>query len=271
MSAGGVLLLPRLLVVVWGLLLPHSLLLVQVSGGEVMTWYKTQVSKGKLQTHTPTEITSNRIIECAVMASQDPGTRHLFCHPDAATCSFYDLKVEAGHDDSAIGPVQDCWTRHFNLCYSSEKIYEDGEIFVDSDSCKTFQCNAGTSTQLQDSRSSNVILLAEEECVFIEETEMTFDEARTICRTEGGDMYSGGDYESLQKHLGTKSYTEVWVGARSQAWLDGRPVTEWGPADPNGASDDCIRMRNENGVHEMMDASCSKLYPVLCHKGVSYS
>ncbi|KAK4301978.1 hypothetical protein Pmani_025910 [Petrolisthes manimaculis] len=149
MSAGGVLLLPRLLVVLWGLLLPHSLLLVQVSGMEVRTWYKTQVSKGKLEAMTPTEVTSQRIIECAVMASLDPETRHLFSHPDAATCSFYDLKVEAEHDDSAMGPVQDCWTRHFKLCYSSGRGYADGELFVDSVSCKMFECNAGVTTEIQ--------------------------------------------------------------------------------------------------------------------------
>ncbi|KAK4301979.1 hypothetical protein Pmani_025911 [Petrolisthes manimaculis] len=144
MSAGGVLLLPRLLVVVWGLLLPHSLLLVQVSGMEVRTWYKTQVSKGKLEAMTPTEITSQRIIECAVMASQDPET-HLFCHPDAATCSFYDIKVKAGHTDSS--PVQDCWTKHTNVCESGGQTYEEGETFVDSATCSTFLCSDGINVQ----------------------------------------------------------------------------------------------------------------------------
>ncbi|KAK3890354.1 hypothetical protein Pcinc_005732 [Petrolisthes cinctipes] len=173
MFAGGVL-LPRLLVVVWGLLLPHSLLLVQVSGGEVMTWYKTQVSKDKLQTQTPTDITPNRIIECAVMASQDPGTRHLFCHPDAATCSFYDLKVEAGHKDSAIGPVQDCWTRHPNESEASSVPFAD---------------------------------LVAQGCVFLNPTSRAFEEARSFCQSEGGDMYVTGDFTGLQQYLGANTFS----------------------------------------------------------------
>ncbi|KAK3868356.1 hypothetical protein Pcinc_026241 [Petrolisthes cinctipes] len=240
MSAGGVLLLPRLLVVVWGLLLPHSLLLVQVSGGEVMTWYKTQVSKDKLQTQTPTDITSNRIIECAVMASQNPGTRHLFCHPDAATCSFYDLKVEAGHKDSAIGPVQDCWTRHPNESEASSVPFAD---------------------------------LVAQGCVFLNPTLRTFDEARSFCQSEGGDMYVAGDFTGLQQYLGANTYSQVWVGGKNQVWLDGRSVTEdeWGTNDPDGGPNDCIRMREMNGdPHLMMDIGCDTGYPVMCQKGVAF-
>lgn len=112
MPAAGVLRLPRLLVVVWGLLLRHFLLLVEVSGVEVVPWYMVKVSQDTLQVQTPTELPCSSNIQCAVLASQDPESQHLFCLSDPNTCRIYDLQIPSERDESAKGPVQNCWTKH---------------------------------------------------------------------------------------------------------------------------------------------------------------
>ncbi|KAK3863311.1 hypothetical protein Pcinc_030911, partial [Petrolisthes cinctipes] len=54
---------------------------------------------------------------------------------------------------------------------------------------------------------ANVSLLVNEGCVFLEPTPMTFDDARTFCNGEGGDMYVAGNFKNLQEYLGTFSYS----------------------------------------------------------------
>ncbi|KAK3867127.1 hypothetical protein Pcinc_027385 [Petrolisthes cinctipes] len=88
-AVGGDILLPGLLVVVWGLLLYHVLLmLVQVSNATALTWYKVKVSQTTLQ--------SNEVLEVAAvndLVSAMIGTHQLFCCTDTGTCRFYDVIV----------------------------------------------------------------------------------------------------------------------------------------------------------------------------------
>lgn len=101
---------PRLLEFLLGLLLHHLLLLVQESSGEVVAWYNAQVSLTTLQDQVSTALLSKSDLESAVMVSVDQTTHQLFCCTDDSTCSLYDLAVSANHDDSASGPIQNCWT-----------------------------------------------------------------------------------------------------------------------------------------------------------------
>ncbi|KAK3890363.1 hypothetical protein Pcinc_005740 [Petrolisthes cinctipes] len=112
-GAGGDILLPRLLVVVWGLLLYHVLLmLVQVSDATVLTWYKVKVSQTTLQSNDILEVAAVNALRSAAIGSLNQETHQLFCCTDTGTCRFYDVIVVAGHDDSANGPVEECWTWH---------------------------------------------------------------------------------------------------------------------------------------------------------------
>ncbi|KAK3867129.1 hypothetical protein Pcinc_027387 [Petrolisthes cinctipes] len=112
-GAGGDILLPRLLVVVWGLLLYHVLLmLVQVSDATVLTWYKVKVSQTTLQSNEILEVAAVNALRSAAIGNLNQETHQLFCCTDTGTCRFYDVIVVAGHDDSANGPVEECWTWH---------------------------------------------------------------------------------------------------------------------------------------------------------------
>ncbi|KAK3867126.1 hypothetical protein Pcinc_027384 [Petrolisthes cinctipes] len=276
-GVGGDILLPRLLVVVWGLLLYHVLLmLVQVSDATALTWYKVKVSQTTLQSNEVLEVAAVNDLVSAMIGSQNQETHQLFCCTDTGTCRFYDVIVVAGHDDSASGPVEECWTWHLVIpkCNYGGIEYEDGDIFVDNESCHSLQCQTGEIVTLKERSPANVSLLVNEGCVFIEPTPMTFDNARNFCKGEGGDMYVAGNFKSLQEYLGTLSYSNVWVGARSRAWLDGRPVDidEWYTNEPDLSPDYCIRMRKYSyNPHFMFDQLCTTTYPVLCQKGVWYS
>ncbi|KAK4324241.1 hypothetical protein Pmani_005081 [Petrolisthes manimaculis] len=110
---GGDILLPRLLVVVWGLLLYHVLLmLVQVSDAKDLTWYNVKVSQTTLQSNEVLELANVNVLRSAMIGNLNQDTHQLFCCTDTGTCRFYDLLVVAGHDDSASGPVDQCWTWH---------------------------------------------------------------------------------------------------------------------------------------------------------------
>ncbi|KAK4320142.1 hypothetical protein Pmani_008977 [Petrolisthes manimaculis] len=115
-AVGGDSLLPRLLVVMWGLLLYHVLLmLIQVSDATVLTWYNVKVSQTTLQSNELPEVAAVNVLVSAMIGSQNQETHQLFCCTDTGTCRFYDLIVMAGHDDSASGPVEECWTWHSSL------------------------------------------------------------------------------------------------------------------------------------------------------------
>ncbi|KAK3888748.1 hypothetical protein Pcinc_007223 [Petrolisthes cinctipes] len=277
-GVGGDILLPRLLVVVWGVLLYHVLLmLVQVSDATVLTWYKVKVSQTTLQSNEVLEVAAVNDLVSAMIGSQNQKTHQLFCCTDTGPCRFYDVIVVAGHDDSANGPVEECWTWRSSKCNYGGIEYEDGDIFVDNVSCHSLQCQIGEMVTLKRTEPSpaNVSLLVNEGCVFIEPTPMTFDDARNFCKGEGGDMYVAGNFKSLQEYLGTLSYFDVWVGARSRAWLDGRPVEidEWfSEEEPNGPPNECICMKKYfDNPYLIFDHPCTYTYPVLCQKGVWYS
>ncbi|KAK3890359.1 hypothetical protein Pcinc_005736 [Petrolisthes cinctipes] len=276
-AVGGDILLPRLLVVVWGLLLYHVLLmLVQVSDATVLTWYKVKVSQTTLQSNEVLEVAAVNDLVSAMIGSQNQETHQLFCCTDTGTCRFYDVIVVAGHDDSANGPVEECWTWHPPIpkCNYGGIEYEDGDIVEGNVSCHRLQCQTGEMVTLKRTEPSpaNVSLLVNEGCVFIEPKPIAFDDARNFCKGEGGDMYVAGNFKSLQEYLGTLSYSDVWVGARSRAWLDGRPVDidEWYKNEPDGSPDECIRMRRPFGT-VLFDEPCTYTFPVLCEKGVWYS
>lgn len=110
-GGGGGFQLLRLMVVVWEIV-HHLLLLVQVSGGEVVVWYRAQVSQDTLTSSKFVPLMSTTAAAGALVASLDQKTYHLLCCPPDATCSLYGLIVGAGHNDSASGSVQDCWTWH---------------------------------------------------------------------------------------------------------------------------------------------------------------
>ncbi|KAK4315693.1 hypothetical protein Pmani_013092 [Petrolisthes manimaculis] len=115
-AVGGDIQLPRHLVVMWGLLLYHVLLmLIQVSDATVLTWYNVKVSQTTLQSNEIPEVAAINDLVSAIIGSQNQETHQLFCCTDTGTCRFYDLIVIAGHDDSASGPVEECWTWHTPL------------------------------------------------------------------------------------------------------------------------------------------------------------
>ncbi|KAK3890361.1 hypothetical protein Pcinc_005738 [Petrolisthes cinctipes] len=278
-GVGGDILLPRLLVVVWELLLYHVLLmLVQVSNATALTWYNVKVSQTTLQSNEVLEVAAVNDLVSAMIRSQNQETHQLFCCTDTGTCRFYDVIVVAGQDDSASGPVEECWTWHPPIpkCNYGGIEYKDGDIFEGNVSCHSLQCQTGEMVTLKRTEPSpaNVSLLVNEGCVFIEPTPMKFDVARNFCKGEGGDMYVAGNFKSLQEYLGTLSYSNVWVGARSRAWLDGRPVDieEWYSTEPDSSPGYCIRMTKYSyNPHFMFDQLCTTTYPVLCQKGVWYS
>lgn len=110
-GAGGGLQSFRIMLLVWQFL-HHLLLLVQVSGGQVVTWYRTQVSQDALALEKSFPVMSKTAAVGALVASLDKTTHNLLCCPHDSTCSLFGLIVAAGHNDSASGLVQDCWTWH---------------------------------------------------------------------------------------------------------------------------------------------------------------
>ncbi|KAK4310488.1 hypothetical protein Pmani_016404 [Petrolisthes manimaculis] len=130
-GSGGDILLPRLLVVVWGLLLYHVLLmLVQVSDATFITWYKVKVSQTTLlQSNKILELENVNIFRSAAIGNRNMDTHQLICCTDTGTCSFYHIIVVAGHDDSASGPVDQCYT----IWYPSPSEYQsEGRTFLDT-------------------------------------------------------------------------------------------------------------------------------------------
>lgn len=74
---------------------------------------------------------------------------------------------------------------------------------------KKLTCDLGakvTRLTVPTESESNVSALADEGCVFIESSPMTFDDARTFCKDAGGDMYAGGNFASLQEYFSTAGY-----------------------------------------------------------------
>ncbi|KAK4327500.1 hypothetical protein Pmani_002055 [Petrolisthes manimaculis] len=87
-------------------------MLVQVSDAKDLTWYKVKVSQTTLQSNEVLELANVSALRSAAIGSLNQDTHQLFCCTDTGTCRFYDLIVVAGHDDSASGPDDQCWTWH---------------------------------------------------------------------------------------------------------------------------------------------------------------
>ena len=58
------------------------------------------------------------------------------------------------------------------------------------------------------------------------------------------------------------------MGVKSRKWLDGRHVAldEWEVGEPNGAENDCSRMRADGGMHKLFDKDCLNTYFSLCKR-----
>ncbi|KAK3888772.1 hypothetical protein Pcinc_007189 [Petrolisthes cinctipes] len=115
--------------------------------------------------------------------------------------------------------------------------------------------------------------LLAKDCVHLERSHKTWEEARANCISLGGDLFVAGDYEGAREYL-KKEVNEglsnwPWVGVKGKLWLDDQQVSddEWDDDSPGSNNDSCSFL-HERGLEDMV--ACSSSTTSLCVKGSYY-
>ncbi|XP_072174209.1 macrophage mannose receptor 1-like [Diadema setosum] len=121
----------------------------------------------------------------------------------------------------------------------------------------------------------------ENNCYYINNTGITFDEAEQICVDYGGHLasiHSGGEMSFIELRLDKRDYY-IGLGDRDTegvyTWTDGTPFDyrNWDLNEPNdrGGTEECVHVRGPyvtpSGVWN--DVSCDALYSFICEKAAS--
>ncbi|XP_042229947.1 probable maltase-glucoamylase 2 [Homarus americanus] len=103
-------------------------------------------------------------------------------------------------------------------------------------------------------------------CVYLHHTAMNWVNAQAYCVQHGADLLVTHHFTALQQYLLPHSIHQIWVGVKSKKWLDGQNVAagEWKSGNPDGAADDCARMKGSGGMHLLADITCDSTFLVLC-------
>ncbi|XP_050707180.1 C-type lectin lectoxin-Phi2-like [Eriocheir sinensis] len=108
--------------------------------------------------------------------------------------------------------------------------------------------------------------------IYLETSEMTWDDARASCRERDGDLLVTKDFDDLEEYMENFDITDVWIGGRGLQWLDGTNVTshEWAESEPNDDEDACIKVKHYDSHVYLYDKKCCSTYESLCHLGAHY-
>jgi lectin-like protein len=113
-------------------------------------------------------------------------------------------------------------------------------------------------------------------CYFVSTEALPWQDARTACRTWGGDLVMM-DAPFEDAFVATLTTESVWIGGSDIAsdntylWADGRPMPfgqfgNWAPAQPDSfPGQDCIEKREEQ-FERWYDRPCTAPFPYVCEK-----
>ncbi|KAK8406769.1 hypothetical protein O3P69_007368 [Scylla paramamosain] len=224
-----------------------------------------KVSRATVEAETPRILPSATTLTCAIRATHDPRV-NLMCLHDA--CAHYSLAIWAGHDDSAEGSAVSCFTSL--SCESNEGTTgldgtSDQQACQRSPSEGTTVTTTPTTTPITSATFKNTTTL-EWNDIYYEESKNTWSDAREKCRKRGGDLLVTDDIRALSKYIKQNVGREVvWLGARGNSWLNGRPVmNDVGSSDES--SDDCIALKYD----ELNAENCNKVLVSLCILTIQY-
>ncbi|KAK3869722.1 hypothetical protein Pcinc_024950 [Petrolisthes cinctipes] len=152
----------------------------------------------------------------------------------------------------------------------------DGEFYV-NDNCSISVCQHNVLLPYQGSTAPNVdfVDLLAKDCVHLDRSHKTWEDARANCISLGGDLFVAGDYEGAREYLKKEDesdeglYYWPWVGVKGKSWLDGQQVTddEWDDDSPETNDDSCSFL-DGRGLKDSF--ACSSSYSSLCVKGTNY-
>ncbi|KAK4289346.1 hypothetical protein Pmani_037685 [Petrolisthes manimaculis] len=153
---------------------------------------------------------------------------------------------------------------------------DEGKLYVNNN-CSISVCQRNVLLPYQGSTAPNVDFsdLLAKDCVHLDRSSKTWEEARANCRNLGGDLFVAGDYEGAREYLKKEDESDEglrywpWVGVKGKSWLDGQQVTddEWDDDSP-GTDDDSCSFLHGRGLED--SSACSKAFSSLCVMGTNY-
>ncbi|KAK3893682.1 hypothetical protein Pcinc_002510 [Petrolisthes cinctipes] len=167
----------------------------------------------------------------------------------------------------------------FNHSFATPKndyCIDEGKLVVNNN-CSISVCQRNVRLPYQGSTAPNVDFsdLLAKDCVHLDRSHKTWEEARANCISLGGDLFVAGDYEGAREYLKKEDesdkglYYWPWVGVKGKLWLDGQQVTddEWDDDSPGSNNDSCSFLHGR-GLED--SSACSSSYTSLCVKGTNY-
>ncbi|XP_068205557.1 uncharacterized protein [Palaemon carinicauda] len=243
--------------------------------------YKTRVSKAKIigSGFRVEEINVTSPLMCAIQANLRPWNK-LMCVDEAnpKSCLFSDMNLSAMADDNSTDGVT-CMTSHSpSACVLDEnKAYSPGEVFAiecDLKICEKGKVEIYDIGDIQGNTCTPPFLnIPYVGCIYLDLFKRSWCEAQSLCANMESILIVPSDFSKLQLHfLAFALFQDVWVGIRSQEWLNGDPVIsgQWWSGYPSGAQNDCGKMSfGFSGLlptYKVKDDSCYSSHSVACYR-----